>query len=984
MSDVLRAFVSGPVADRLVQDALVEDRRTVTAVFADLSGFTALAGSLEPTELARVIDPVVAGLTRIVDRYGGAVEKFAGDAILAFFGAPIAHEDDAQRALLAALEMHEQLPLLSSHPAAQTLTLHVGVNTGEVYARMVGSQARLDYAVLGEAVVLAQRLESLAPNTQTYVGAETAALVGDAFLFEDLGALAVKGRAEPVQAVRLLGRSLAPRATRRRSVAFVGRERELDLVQDRHRRRRSRGRWVAVVCGDAGLGKSALVEAVGNDARAAGLRTLTLRSLSHGVATPFLPVVDALRADLEADPEDPALRSLLGLAEAEDSDLPTAPEALRAALTHAAAAWLLTCAQASGLLLVAEDLHWADAATVDVLEEVGRVASAQRILLLATSRPGSPAIRALADATGTALRLDLEPFGPEHLAALLENELGAPPDARVVGLLASRTEGNPLFAAELGDALAEDGTLVLRDGRWRLAAHAETADIPRSVGALFGARVDALAPLLAETLWAAAIVGMEPEPALVARTLDLPEDVADERLGRLVTNGLLRVGAGPRAFRHALLRDAVLERLAPERARALHLRVAEALAQAAPPGTETSARIGAHLFDGGSPRLALPYLVDVATLSRAVYAHAEAIEVLARACRAAAVPPVDPSLVALLLQLADSAEAVGDYAAAGARFAEAAEWAETLEDTGSLVAAWTGRGAVQRRAGGYEAALTVLDAGLAAARPYGADLRPLLLERARTLEVLGRQEEAWATTEEGLDALPDGMAADGPQARLLLQRAGMHTANASLDEARSDLAAALAIFSAADDAAGVVGGLTLLGEVYERAGAFDDAADAYRRAYAEAVRISRVEDAAGVLNNVGLLALATEDWPAARDAFAAAGEQFAQVGHRAGVATCRANEAYARWRLDDLETARALAEQAIIEADAIGRAFASSDARLTAGLSLVLRATRVAPWTWPSRPSGWPPTPGSTSWQARHVTCSTSWARHHFECPGHS
>lgn len=114
VSDVLRAFVSGPVADRLVQDALVEDRRTVTAVFADLSGFTALAGSLEPTELARVIDPVVAGLTRIVDRYGGAVEKFAGDAILAFFGAPIAHEDDAQRALLAALEMHEQLPLLSS------------------------------------------------------------------------------------------------------------------------------------------------------------------------------------------------------------------------------------------------------------------------------------------------------------------------------------------------------------------------------------------------------------------------------------------------------------------------------------------------------------------------------------------------------------------------------------------------------------------------------------------------------------------------------------------------------------------------------------------------------------------------------------------------------------------------------------------------------------------------------------------------------
>ncbi|MFN8169831.1 MAG: adenylate/guanylate cyclase domain-containing protein [Candidatus Nanopelagicales bacterium] len=130
------------MADRLVEDALVEDRRTVTAVFADLLGFhRALAGSLEPVELARVIDPVVAGLTRIVDRYGGAVEKFAGDAILAFFGAPIAHEDDAERAVMAALEMHEQLSLFPSHPAAQTLSLHVGINTGEVYARMAPAPA---------------------------------------------------------------------------------------------------------------------------------------------------------------------------------------------------------------------------------------------------------------------------------------------------------------------------------------------------------------------------------------------------------------------------------------------------------------------------------------------------------------------------------------------------------------------------------------------------------------------------------------------------------------------------------------------------------------------------------------------------------------------------------------------------------------------------------------------------------------------------
>lgn len=275
VGDVLRAFVSGPVADRLVEDALVEDRRTVTAVFADLSGFTALAGSLEPVELARVIDPVVAGLTRIVDRYGGAVEKFAGDAILAFFGAPIAHEDDAERAVMAALEMHEQLPLLSSHPAAQTLSLHVGINTGEVYARMVGSEARLDYAVLGEAVVLAQRLESLAPTGTTYVGAETARMVRDGlFVFEDLGALAVKGRAEPVPAVRLVGRVPAARAEiggGREIVARAAERAALEQVLDG---------GSAVLVGDAGGGKSTLARWVEGRARGRGLGVVRLAAAS--------------------------------------------------------------------------------------------------------------------------------------------------------------------------------------------------------------------------------------------------------------------------------------------------------------------------------------------------------------------------------------------------------------------------------------------------------------------------------------------------------------------------------------------------------------------------------------------------------------------------------------------------------------------------------------------------------------------------------
>ena len=200
----------------------VEERRRVTALFADVSGFTSLAGRLETEELLAVVDPVIAGLAGIVDRYGGYLEKFAGDALLALFGAPVAHEDDAVRALRVAAEMHASIAELSTSPEASGLSLHVGVNTGVVVARSIEASGRAQYAVLGESVILAQRLESLAPPGQTYVGRLTMEQAAEVFDFEDLGPREVKGRADPVEVYRVTGRRAdAPaRATRK----LIGRE----------------------------------------------------------------------------------------------------------------------------------------------------------------------------------------------------------------------------------------------------------------------------------------------------------------------------------------------------------------------------------------------------------------------------------------------------------------------------------------------------------------------------------------------------------------------------------------------------------------------------------------------------------------------------------------------------------------------------------------------------------------------------------------
>ena len=203
-----------PVAERLVEAGgeLPEERRLITALFADVSGFTALADRLDPEELLEVIDPVISGLSNIVGRYEGYVEKFAGDALLALFGAPVSHEDDAERALLVALEMHRELARLCEDlPHEAELTLHCGINSGHGIARILGSEARMDYAVLGDSVILAQRLESAAPKGETYVSDPTYRLTADRFEFEPVGELTLKGKSEPVLAWRLVGERHAPR-----------------------------------------------------------------------------------------------------------------------------------------------------------------------------------------------------------------------------------------------------------------------------------------------------------------------------------------------------------------------------------------------------------------------------------------------------------------------------------------------------------------------------------------------------------------------------------------------------------------------------------------------------------------------------------------------------------------------------------------------------------------------------------------------------
>ncbi len=557
VTDALRSFVTPQVADRIAEDGaqLTEERRLVTALFADISGFTPLASRLDPEDLMEVIDPVVSMLSSIVGRYDGFVEKFAGDALLALFGAPVAHEDDAARALRVALEMHEELARLRTDlPNAENLTLHVGVNSGHGIARIIGSEVRTDYGVLGDAVILAQRLESVTPAGETYVSESTYELTRDAFEFEVVGGLTLKGKTEPVTGWRLLGeKRVGATAAGRERRRLLGRDVELAEVA-RAIGGLSEGRSSIVgVTGEPGIGKSRLTDEIRTKAEHAGVTWLETRCVSYGAALPYWPFAELMRRTVGIEPDDaPTKASAMVAAAITDTHvgffarllgLPTPsvgvdagdlePEAFRRGLHGALVEWLRGLAAAGPLVVSIEDVHWADASSLALARELADALRGDPILFYLTGRPEAQQL--LPDIGGDRLiEIELEPLTEPALEALLEGCLNGAPPAALTRLVVERTGGNPFFAEELVGALRDQGILDLRNGRWRLRAIRELEEVPPTVEGVLAARIDALPRRAASVLQTASVIGRRLRLPLLERMIDEPDltDLLDQLIAR--------------------------------------------------------------------------------------------------------------------------------------------------------------------------------------------------------------------------------------------------------------------------------------------------------------------------------------------------------------------------------------------------------------------------------------------------------------------
>jgi adenylate cyclase len=940
LSHTLRSFVAEPVADRLVEGGgeLPQERRLISALFADVSGFTSLADRLDPEELLEVIDPIISGLSSIVGRYEGYVEKFAGDALLALFGAPISHEDDAERALLVALEMHAELArLCEASPYDAELTLHCGVNSGHGIARILGSDARMDYAVLGDSVILAQRLESAAPKGETYVSELTMQLTRGRFEFEPVGDLTLKGKSEPVPAWRLLGQRRSALPVERGQVP-IGRELELETIETLFLRAREGWGGALTVTGEPGVGKSRLTDAAHQLADAHGLRWLQTRCLSYGAGLAYWPYVELLRgvANIQTQTSSeeaeaaldrsvsvtgavPFFARLLGLeASGSESIAELEPEAFRRGLGDAFAAWLSSLAGERPLVLVIEDVHWADLSSVELTRELARICERQPLVLYVTTRPEAEA--AFAELAPGMRSLRLEPLGDADIAVLVERILESAPPPGLVQWVVERTTGNPFFVEELVRALREHEILERRNGSWTLKPGWEDGEVPPTIEGLLAARIDLLPAQAADLLQTASVVGRVVPLRLLAAVSGGETDLAPP-LETLVQRGFLDVLAESDAptvgFHHALLQDVAYSRLLRRRRRDLHRRVAEVAENLYGAGDDALDLLARHLYLADAGRKAIDYLVRAGDRSRLLYANEEAILHLTRATELAdreGIPVAERAEI--MLALADLHDLVGAYEDAARLYADVREHTSDLR-------AWRGLTAAHRKRGEYEQALAVVDEAIRTEALVDTDLTPLWLEQGTTLSAAGHFEEAIEVLELGVETA--SFHSEGRAAPLLVPLARAELMAGRGEEALRHASAAQREFEQYDDLRALSSTARLLGDIYTTIGRPDEAVTTLERGLELAQRVGNIEEIGGCLINLGLAHLALGAYSEAVACNERAIAEFERIGHGSGRALGYSNLAWVLANRGDYDEAERYCEQAIELSRSIGHLLVTAE-----------------------------------------------------------
>jgi class 3 adenylate cyclase len=621
-------FCDGCGASVTEHDVRAEYKQ-VTVLFADVVHSMDIAAAVGPERLREIMADVADRCAAVVQRYGGTVDKFTGDGIMAVFGAPVALEDHAFRACLAALGVQEEAKRLAVDARERDgadLQLRVGLNSGEVIAGEIGSGS-FGYTTIGEQVGMAQRMESVAPPGGVMLSASTARLVEGAATLGDAELVSIKGADKPVPGRRLLGMAERPAVGRAES-NLVGRRWELSAIESLLDRAVDGHGAVVTVVGSPGIGKSRLVREVAAIAARRGVDVFSAYCESHATDIGFHVVARLLRAAIgvgdlddpaarqrvrsrvpDADPEDLLLfDDLLGIADPE-LGLPTIdPDARRRRLT--ALVNTASLARHTPAVYVIEDAHWIDEVSESMLTEFLTVIAQTPSLVLVTYRPE---YRGALSRVAGAQTIALAPLSDSETAALISELLG--PDPSVDGVVTTITEkaaGNPFFAEEMVRDLAERGVLRGKRGAYESTADAGEVSVPATLQATIAARIDRLDPAAKRTVSAAAVIGSRFSRELL-ETLGI-DPVLESLVGGEFIDQIRFTRQPEYVFHHPLVRTVAYEsQLKSDRAE-LHRRVATAIESRDPAATEENAAlIAEHLEAAGALHAAYGWHMRAAT-----------------------------------------------------------------------------------------------------------------------------------------------------------------------------------------------------------------------------------------------------------------------------------------------------------------------------------------------------------------------------------
>ncbi len=653
------AYTPKHLAEKILtsKSALEGERKQVTVLFADLKGSMELLADRDPEEARKLLDPVLERMMEAVHRYEGTVNQVMGDGIMALFGAPLAHEDHAVRACYAALRMQESVAqyaerVFRSHGVP--IQIRVGLNSGEVVVRAIGSDLHMDYTAVGQTTHLAARMEQMATPGTILLAPATLQLAEGYVQVAARGPVAVKGLPDPVEIYALTGasalRTRLHAAAARGLTRFVGRDAEIEqirralgLAQDGH------GQLVAVV-GEPGVGKSRLVYEFTHSHRTQDWLILEASSVSYGKATSYLPVIDLLKAyfkvhDRETHREirekvtgklltldrtlEPILPALLALLDVPVEDAPWQaldPAQRRQRTLDAVKHLLLRESQGQPVLVVFEDLHWIDAETQALLDGLVESLPTARLLLLVNYRPeyqhgwGRKTYY-------SQLRLDALP--PESAGELLSALLGDDPPLEPLKRLLVR-RGNPFFIEESIRTLVETGALTGERGTYRLTRPIQGIEVPATVQVILAARIDRLPAEDKQLLQTASVIGKDVPFVLLRAVAEAGEDAVQRGLTHLQAAEFLyetRLFPDPEyTFKHALTHEVTYGTLLQDRRKTLHARIVGAIERCHPDRlSEHVERLAHHAVRGEMWEKTVTYLRQAGTKALARSANREAV-----------------------------------------------------------------------------------------------------------------------------------------------------------------------------------------------------------------------------------------------------------------------------------------------------------------------------------------------------------------------